>query len=70
MTLKALCVTEHRGGRGGKVPYTTLLPRSFKITMFSYTDRLTTQPQNVKMQLQVLSAQIIIIIKRTMVEHN
>lgn len=35
MILTVLCVTEHRGGRGGKVPYTTLPPppHSFKITM-------------------------------------
>ena len=33
MILKVLCVTEHRGGREGKVPYTTLPPHSFKITM-------------------------------------
>lgn len=57
MSLKALCVTEYRGGREGKVPYTTLLPHSCQITMFSHTDQLKTQPQNVKMQsLQVLSA--------------
>lgn len=34
MILTVLCVTEHRAGRGGKVPYTALpLPHSFKITM-------------------------------------